>query len=279
VDEGEWETDEAAWDEGFRADLLRRLLQQLPNLIDIDIDLVSQRQDDVFNDLASRKDLKKLSVCGEHGYPLSAGRIAKLLSNLPNLEALGLAFVERTQTEPESAGSDLLKVIASMRYLERLYLAEVSCVDRSWAVPFASGGLYLLTLDQCENLDQAGLEAMLAVHADVLRHLKLVCVPANARKRQLAEGLRYDWLSLESLCITGIPASEEFLRRFSTSPIEFLEVTPTPLPPIFFRAWGIIYTASDRRFSCDRLGIAPISTRGSSPRSSKSCCSRLKFLS
>jgi hypothetical protein len=118
--------------------------------------------------------------------------------------------------------------------MPKLQILEFNGVsyDTTWAVPFASGGLTELSLVDCPNLGPAVLDALLAFHSDTLRFLELVYVPVGTgqvrrlpRRQTLARGPRYKLNKLESLRITNIGASKEYLRRFSSSPVEFLAVT------------------------------------------------------
>jgi hypothetical protein len=220
------------WDENDRADLLRRLLAQLPNLVDVDIELVDQSQalaDPVLDNLASRQGLRKLRL---NLHPsLSASRIIKLLStDLSNLNTVRLTCTDPLAPvsgaePPELGGLELVETLASMPQLETHHLAGVSRVDGSWAIPFASGGLSDLSL-LCRRpeLDLAGLDAILAVH-NTLKQLTLVNVPGlRVDKAASAQGPQYKLNRLESFSIDA-SQGEEYLGRFSSSPIRYLEVS------------------------------------------------------
>jgi hypothetical protein len=129
---------------------------------------------------------------------------------------------------------EFLNILASMSQLKALVLWNMDHVDRSWAIPFASGGLSNLSLDRCMHLDIAGLDAILAAHTDTLRHLKLGHVPSC---HLIVEGgPPYKLNKLESLSISHTDATKAYFRRFSSCPIKFLEIISlapkvTPIKP------------------------------------------------
>jgi hypothetical protein len=156
-------------EEEERAELIHRLLGQLPNLCDIDIDIVSASQSAaIIDNLSSRHELRKLCLAGGREFVLPPKQISRLLSNLPHLDTLKLTFMqyqpwdrEHEALEPDPEGPAIMKTIASMRHLTTFHF-NISSIDGSWAIPFASGGLSELQFDKCPNIDLAGLEAILS---------------------------------------------------------------------------------------------------------------------
>jgi hypothetical protein len=147
--------------------------------------------------------------------------LQQVMGRLPNLVDVSIIYVLDYDT---GVVPDLGKTLASMRHIKTLHLQRIQ-IDRSWAIPFVSGGLSDLTIDQCDTLGMAGLDAMLTVYANTLRRLRLSCEP---RGRGFAQAAGYSLNRLESLSIENIEASEEYLRRFSGSPLETLEVIYPP---------------------------------------------------
>jgi hypothetical protein len=115
---------------------LRRLLAQMPNLTEIEVDKFHRRT--VFDILASQHGLRGLSLTNKyrpkpHESPKS---IPKFLSNYPHLVSLKLSRVTSEDiTVPKSRV--LLDALASMPKLRELHLGYAECIDGSWAVPSA----------------------------------------------------------------------------------------------------------------------------------------------
>jgi hypothetical protein len=69
-------------EEEERAELIPRLLGQLPNLCDIDIDIVSASQSAaIIDNLSSRHELRKLCLAGGREFVLPPKQISRLLRN------------------------------------------------------------------------------------------------------------------------------------------------------------------------------------------------------
>jgi hypothetical protein len=206
-----------------RADLLQELLDRhLPNLLEVDIDHFDDTYE-VLKGLASHRRLRSLSLTAIPGRRRSnVESVCELpVSNFPNLISLKLT---QGNEDMDLVPSNVLEILASMRQLKKLHLA---CC-RSWAIPFASGGLSDLTLDHCKNVHLADLEAILAVDSDTLKCLTLDDVP-KARNWELAGGQKYKLNQLESLSVANIN-EEAYFRRFLSSPIKTPEVGTNPPP-------------------------------------------------
>jgi hypothetical protein len=214
-----------------RACLFLLLLAQLPNLVSMDIDVCGfyiTNHEAVLHNVESRHGLRHLAliVKQERDYPGPLARVSKALSNLPDLVSFQLACT--VDCFEEGHFPELLGTLSSMRHLNTLQLNGIMRVSKSWPIPVASGGLSNLSLDTCD-FDVATLEAILAVHASDLKRLRLINVlpsfPTSTHElAELARGPKYEMNKLETLSVGFHSASEEYLRRFSSSPIQSLQV-------------------------------------------------------
>jgi hypothetical protein len=139
-----------------------------------------------------------------------------------------------------------------MRQLKSVYLTllrDSDALSSGWAIPFASGGLSDLTLC-CQNFSHVGdLDAILAPHSDTLKSLTLFGLPQYAlglTGYEMPRGPKYKLNRLETLMLSGNPAGEAYLRRFSDCPIKFLKVRNLALPdrqPVTNGQWCVLAEA------------------------------------
>jgi hypothetical protein len=204
-----------------RVCLLQTLLGHMPNLVEVAMDHDYEGIHHVFKDLASHRGLRSLSLVGySRGRGLDPALLSELLINLPELVSLRLV---RVQNLPSKLG----EILASMPKLKTLNFDFVNCMDKSWMIPYASGGLSSLRLWCCRYIDTVDLEEILAVHADSLEKLDLhhIFVLDETRKLELGRGPLYKLNRLKTLIMTSMFLSEGYLKRFSQCPIKFLKVT------------------------------------------------------
>jgi hypothetical protein len=105
--------------------------------------------------------------------------LENLLAQLPNLVTVDVAVTACPGHWPRDIPgvSKCFNTLASMPRLKALTISKCKNDDfKSWAVPFASGGLSYLSLhsDLRDDDDLADVEAILAFHADTLREINLI---------------------------------------------------------------------------------------------------------
>jgi hypothetical protein len=147
--------------------------------------------------------------------PSPVGLLQDLLTQLPNL-----VQVAATSLYPGSLPgvSKCFNILASMPHLKALDITKAETDElESWAVPFASGGLSHLSLRASDYDRLTGVEAFLAFHADTLRWLKVYGIDEWGPRPE------FKLNRLESLSLSRVDM--ELLKRFTSCPIEPLEVT------------------------------------------------------
>jgi hypothetical protein len=183
----------------------------MPNLVEVAMDHDYEGIHHVFTD----RGLRSLSLVGyRRGRGLDPALLSELLINLPELVSLRLV---RVQNLPSKLGETL----ASMPQLKVLELDTVECMDKSWAIPYASGGLSKLRLVWCPYVAVADFDTILAVHADTLEQLELEL--GHGRCIEWDQGPKYQLNRLETLRMGVI--GYKGLQRFSRCPIKTLEVS------------------------------------------------------
>lgn len=208
-----------------RATLLPQIIKHCPALQEVDIDFTLRAGVDLALALASRADtLASLTIANnQDGTPESWA--ARLLHQLPNLTFLRLDEVNATP-DAYSLGLDLGRAIASLSKLITLQLWECQPLDHHWAeLPWQTKTLRAIALDQCDNLSDVGLDALLARFSETLVELELDITPAG--ERGLGSPLEhiglnpappYHFPNLENLILGRMYCTPLWIDRFSNLP-------------------------------------------------------------
>jgi hypothetical protein len=204
--------------------LLSAVLVHLPNLVEVRYKS-DVRRNELVDTLASHHGPRFLSLgiqasSFQHSEYLDPKPLSQLLRSFCNLESLELSHVT------EGPPSCLPQTLAAMPQLKSLSLSDVKGIDSSWAVSFASGGLSVLSLLQCD-IPMTNLGAILAMHANSLDRIRLGFADDALDGEEWASGPSFGPKKLKSLSIGIYDAQKRFIRRFSGSLLEPLYITTT----------------------------------------------------
>jgi hypothetical protein len=221
-----------------RAGLLQVVLAHLQNLVEIHMDHYHRTGDstrDVLKGLASHHGLRSLPNHPDLNPPqwlvkeLDPKAVSDFLrSNSSNQVSLGLSHGEE---DIWGQPSGLSETLASMPHLKLLDLAHCPA-NESWGdLPFASGGLSELSLAYCDNSGCQAMSKPYSPYTPILsRSSHCILCPVSTAARS-GTGPRVAFCPDSKLSVIDNDATEDYIRRFSSSPITSLEVITIPPPP------------------------------------------------
>lgn len=227
-----------------RGRIVVKILQACQNLQDLDVDYYSYIHLPLPKAIEKHgPSLTNLTIaCNEHSVPEEW--IAPLLCKLPLLTYCRVDSVASADSSWSEQAPALGPALASLSNLQILHLWECEPLTDDWAtLNWTTRNMEQVAFDECQNLSQVGLDALLARFTETLKVLELDLTPVGpagpgdplAKKPNGAPADHYSMPNLEALVLGQMSCGPEWIDRFSTCPrlrmLQFEDLSNCGLTP------------------------------------------------